>query len=85
MTILLDVAPAGGTLVAGGLAVGISFLLLTAALIFFILARKTVKLAVRAAIVGIVLFLVIGGGIALIAYSYFATPTPRRPEPRRSR
>lgn len=83
--ILLDVAPGGGALVAGGLAVGIGFLLLTAALVFFILARKTVKLAVRAAIVGIVLFLVIGGGLALFVYSYFTSAPPRRPEPRRQR
>lgn len=82
--LLLDIVPSGGALVAGAVGVGVFFILLAAGLIFFVLAQRTVKLAVRMTILAVLLFLAVGGSIALMLYGYIGTPT-RRPEPRRVR
>lgn len=78
MTILLDAAP-----VAGGIAifaaVAFFFVFLVVAFIAFRMLKKTVKMAVRVVIVGIILAVAIAGSIFLFAVG---TSKPSRPTPR---
>jgi len=76
MTVLLDVAP-----VSTGLEIfaGVAFLLIFAgiALVVFKLLKRTMKLAVRMAIAGVILAVAVIGSL----YFFFSSPskTPRPP------
>lgn len=67
-SLLFDVAPVAGGI---GVVVGIGFFLVLAAVAFvtFKMLKRTVKMAVRMVIVGIILVVAIVGGIALLMFS----------------
>jgi hypothetical protein len=58
---------------------GILFLVLVAGLVVFFVARKVMKMAVRLAIVGVVLLVVIVGGISLWYFSSSGSGNDNRP------
>jgi hypothetical protein len=58
---------------------GILFLVLVAGLVVFFVARKVMKMAVRLAIVGVVLLVVIVGGISLWYFNSSGGGNDNRP------
>lgn len=81
---VFDVAPVGGGLAVFG---GIAFLLVMVAVaaVAFLLLRKTLKMAFRLIIVGVILAIAVFGCAAL-AWLGFQKPSPRpipRPTPSR--
>jgi len=78
--LLLDVAPVGGAI---GAAAGVVFFLVlaaAAAFVFFFL-RKSIKMAFRMAIVGVILVVALLGGLAIL-YLGLSSDGPRpRPRP----
>ena len=78
MTIFLDLAPDGGGV--GVFAAVASFLILAAvAFIAFKLLKKTLKMAFRMAIAGVILVIAIAGSIS---FWWLGSSKPSRPEPR---
>jgi hypothetical protein len=85
MTILLDVAPEVST---AGIAIGVGFFLafVAVAYIAFRIMRRTMKMALRLAIVGAILLVACIGGISIYWFSSGKPArTPRPPAPTRSR
>jgi drug/metabolite transporter (DMT)-like permease len=78
MTLLLDIAPVAGGV--GLLAVG-ALLLVGAGVAFAVykMLKRTVKMAIRLAIVGVILLIAIAGSIALWAFSGGGSERPRPP------
>ncbi len=78
---LFDMPPTGG-IVAGAAAVALFLVLAGIAVVLFLLLKKTLGVAFRLAIVGLILFVAIVGSIALwyIASDSLGRPT-RRPGP----
>jgi hypothetical protein len=68
VSLMFDVSPVAGGI---GAAVGIGFFLVLAAVAFiaFKMLKRTVKMAVRMVIVGIILVVALVGGIALLMFS----------------
>jgi peptidoglycan/LPS O-acetylase OafA/YrhL len=75
---LFDVSP-----LAGGIGIGlaVAFFLLFAlfAFIAFRMLKKTFKMAVRMAIVAVIMLIAVIGGIALLLFSSSGTSKPARP------
>jgi hypothetical protein len=83
MNLLLDIAPAVTTSSIAVAAAAVFFLVfLGVAYIVFRMMRKTVKMAFRIAIVGIILLIAVAGSVALWAV---ATGTTEKARPTRSR
>ncbi len=82
MVILLDVAPVAGGV---GIFAAVSFFLIFLAVAFvaFKALKKTVKMAFRMVIVGIILAVAVAGSIALWAFS--GKTNPDRPRSTRSK
>ena len=76
--ILFDISPLAGG-IGAGLAVAFFLLFALFAFITFRMLRKTVKMAVRMAIVAIFLLVAVIGGIALLLFSSGGTSKPARP------
>ena len=72
--ILFDIPPIGGG-VGIGLAVVFFLIVAAVALIAFKILKRTVKMAFRMAIVGIILLIAVIGGIAFLAFSAYS-PRP---------
>ena len=75
---MLDVAPVGAGI---GLVVGVVFFFVLAAvaIVAFMMLKKTLKMAFRIAIAGVILFIAIAGSIAFFALgigSSRGTPNP---------
>ena len=83
LPLLFDVARAAGPL---EIATGVGFFLVFAAVAYiaFRLLRKTVKLAFRLAVVGVILLIALIGSISIYWFGSGRTPGPR-PSPTRSR
>lgn len=79
---MLDVAPIGAGI---GLFVGIAFFFVIAAVavVTFLMLKKTVKMAFRMAIVGVILLIAIAGGIAFFALGIASSGSSPRPTPTR--
>ncbi len=79
---ILDLAPVGGGLAIFG---GVAFLLVMAAVAFaaFLLLRKTLKMAFRLVIVGVILAIAVFGCAALTWLGSQQSPRPPRPLPPR--
>ena len=79
---MLDVAPIGAGI---GLFVGIAFFFVIAAVavVTFLMLKKTVKMAFRMAIVGVILLIAIAGGIAFFALGISSSGSSPRPTPNR--
>jgi len=75
-----DIAPSGGTLLAGAAAVAIFFLLIGVAAVAFFALRKTLKIAFRLAIVAVILVIALAGSISLWYFSS-GSGSPQRPRP----
>ncbi|HYJ91650.1 MAG TPA: hypothetical protein VEV84_10100 [Pyrinomonadaceae bacterium] len=83
--LLLDVAPETGAI---GLALGVGFFLVFAAVAYvaFRVLRRTMKMAFRLAIVGVILLVAILGSVTILWLgSSKPSPRPPRPTPTRSR
>ena len=80
--ILLQAAPSGG-IIAAIVAASFFLVLLGAAYIAFKALKKTVKMAVRLAIVGVILLIAIVGSVSLWYFSTDATPRQKAPTNRR--
>ncbi len=81
MTLLLDVAPVAGGI---GAFIAVAFFLAFAAVAFitFRMLRRTVKMAVRVAVVGVIMLIAAAGSVALWAVtkgSKAERPRPTRP------
>ena len=78
--LLFDVAPIGGGI---GAIVGIAFFLVLAAIAFiaYKMLRKTVKMAVRMAVVVAILAIAFVGSIALLWFSSTTVKRTERPTP----
>ncbi len=81
---LFDMAPIGGLI---GAAAGVVFFLIAAAvaLFAFFFLRKSVKMAVRLVVVGVILIVAIAGGISLMYLGYLSSERPRPGPPPRVR
>lgn len=77
--LFLDAAPSGPILGAFA-AVVFVLICIAVAITAFLLLRKTLKMAFRMAIVGVILLIAIVGGIAAI-YLGFSSDSPRPPRP----
>ncbi len=81
MVALFDMAPVGG-IAAGAAAVALFLVLAGLAVILFLLLRRTLRLAFRLIIVGVILLIAVVGSGSLL---YFASASfdrpPRRPGP----
>ncbi len=77
--LLFDAAPVGPVL---GVAAAVVFVLICVAVAIaaFLLLRKTLKMAFRMAIVGVILLIAIVGGIAAL-YLGISSDNPRPPRP----
>jgi len=80
--IMLEIAPSGG-MIGAIFAVGFFILLAAAAYIAFKALKKTVKMAVRMAIVGVILVIAIVGSISLWYFSSDTTPQLKPPANRK--
>jgi len=78
--LLFDVPPVGGGL---GVIIGIAFFFIFAAIAFiaYKMLRKTVKMAVRMAVVVAILAIAFVGSIALLWFSTSTVKRPERPTP----
>ncbi len=78
LTFLFDVAPSGSII---GAAVAVAFLLvfLGVAFIAYKVLKKTVKMAFRLAVVGVILVIAIAGSVSLWYFSSGGSPRPRPP------
>jgi membrane protein implicated in regulation of membrane protease activity len=77
---LSDIAPSGGSLIAGAAAAAIFLLLVGIAAVTFFALRKTLKIAFRLAIVAVILVIALAGSISLWYFSSgSASPKPRTP------
>ncbi len=81
-TLFFDVAPSGGTI---GAVVAVSFLLvfLGVAFVAFKALKKTVKMAFRMAVVGVILLIAIAGSISLWYFSSGGSPKLKPPVERK--
>lgn len=77
--LFLDAAPSGPILGAFA-AVVFVLICIAVAITAFLLLRKTLKMAFRMAIVGVILLIAIVGGIAAV-YLGFSSDSPRPPRP----
>jgi apolipoprotein N-acyltransferase len=77
-----DVAPSGGTI---GAIVAVSFLLvfLGVAFVAYKALKKTVKMAFRLAVVGVILVIAIAGSVSLWYFSSGGTPRLKPPVERK--
>lgn len=73
---LLDIAPLGGAGVFVGIAV--LFIAAASAAFAFVMLKKTIKMAVRLLIVGLILVIAVCGSIALWLFLQ-SSPSPNRP------
>jgi hypothetical protein len=82
LAFFFDVAPSGGTI---GAIVAVAFLLvlLGAAFIAFKALKKTVKMAFRMAIVGVILLIAVVGSVSLWYFSSDASPKLKPPVERK--
>jgi apolipoprotein N-acyltransferase len=82
LAILFDVAPSGGVI---GAVVGAVFLLvfLGVAFVAFKALKKTVKMAFRMAIVGVILLIAVVGSVSLWYFSSDASPKLKPPVERK--
>jgi hypothetical protein len=78
--LLLDVAPVGGLIGAVGGVVFFLVMAAVAALTFFFL-KKSVKMAFRMAIVGVILLVALLGGIAVLYFGLSSDGPRPRPGP----
>ncbi|MEQ1921414.1 MAG: hypothetical protein ABL952_02795 [Pyrinomonadaceae bacterium] len=78
--LFFDVAPSGPFI---GLFAGVVFVLIciAVAITAFLLLRKTLKMAFRMAIVGVILLIAIVGGIAAVSLGFLSSDRPRPPRP----
>ena len=83
---LFDIAPgpgggSGGTLIAAAAAVAVFFLLLGVAAVAFFALRKTLKMAFRLAIVGVILMIALLGSVSLLYFTWDSDSPRQRPRP----
>ena len=78
ITLLFDMAPVGAG-IAVVAAVGFFFVFLAIAFIAFKLLKRTVRMAVRVIVVGLIVAVAISGSVLLFNYG---TAKPTRPQPR---
>lgn len=79
---LLDIAPSTGV-VGAGVAATFFLLLATAAYIAFKALKKTAKMAIRMAVVVIILVIAVAGSLSLWYFSSSATPKLKPPVERK--
>jgi apolipoprotein N-acyltransferase len=81
-TFFFDVAPSGGTI---GAVVAVSFLLvfLGVAFVAFKALKKTVKMAFRLAVVGVILLIALAGSVSLWYFSSGGSPKLKPPVERK--
>ena len=79
---LLDIAPSG-SVVGVGVAVAFFLLLAGAAYIAFRALKKTVKMAIRMAVVAAILVIAVAGSLSLWYFSSEATPKLKPPVERK--
>ena len=77
---LFDIAPSGGSLMAGAAAVAIFLVLIGVAAVAFFALRKTLKIAFRLAIVTVILVIALVGSISLLYFSS-GSGSSQRPKP----
>jgi len=77
---LFDIGPSGGSLIAGAAAVAIFLLLVGVAAVTFFALRKTLKIAFRLAVVGVILVIALAGSISLWYFSS-GRGSPERTKP----
>ena len=81
--ILLDLAPGPEVgIISGVMAAGFLLVLLAVALVAFLALRRTLKMAFRLAIVGVILLIAFAGSVSLWFFTSGSSPKPRpRPTP----
>lgn len=81
-TFLFEIAPSTGTI---GVIVGVSFLLvfLGVAFVAYKALKKTVKMAFRLAVVGVILAIAVAGSVTLWYFSSGGTPKLKPPVERK--
>jgi hypothetical protein len=84
MTVLLDIAPDPSPL-GVSMIVGFFLVFIAIAYVVFRLLRKSMKLAFRLAIVGIILLIAVIGALSIYLFGIGSTSNRPRPQPTRTR
>ena len=74
---LFDVAPVGA--IGAFVAVAFFFIVLASSVFVFVMLRKTIKMAIRMAVVAAILIIAVFGSIALWLFLQPSSPRPNRP------
>lgn len=82
LTFLFDIAPSGGVV---GAIVAVAFLLvfLGVAFVAYLALKKTVKMAFRLAVVGVILVIAVAGSVSLWYFSSGGSPRLKPPVERK--
>lgn len=76
LSLFLDVPPVGGGIAVFAV-VALVFIAIAAAFFSYVMLRKTVKMAIRMIIVGIILIVALVGSVAFLWFGSGDSPRPR--------